>query len=1615
MSPAPPSRAEKVFAVTALMLLASFTALLFSAPRAQAITYVRGPISSDTTWGIADTTYIVVGHVTVLPGVQLSILPGTTVRFNAGIGLWVEGALLADGIPGNPIQFLLNSTLLPVTWRGIQFNATATGSVTNSVFDRSDVAVAADGSSPFVADNLVQWAGFFGFYLANSDTVLSGNTVLRAGVVGIYAFGGAPQILSNVVNGTTVGIEVEGTSWPIIASNTVTNVTGTFALGIYTLPGVTPQIWGNIVAGVVGSRGPNGGFPGSDGGFGGIAIGILVSGAPWAGVWSNAIDAVAGGRGGNGRENLGGQGGAGGPGGPAGGVIHTGTLEVDSSGNVVSNVVGGRGGDGGGGGGTSRGGKGGDGGYATAVQTFDAMTSAAWIGFTIDDVTGGPGGDGGSGTASVGAGGAGGDAYGIFGWNTRGNATWNWVGTITGGLGGNSTAAASGRSAGGAGGDAIGVIFNFLSGEGSIRENGLSGISGGQGGRGASGGPGGNATGALSFGTGIGGFNLTTASSNWFEFLTGGEGGVGDSIGGQGGSATAVAAANVQLVLSGNGAWTLTGGNGGDGTSAGRGGDAAGLIAVRVPKGTSTNEWLAIVSGGAPGVGVAPPPSFGAGFYAVGSPAIRTELTIENATILSTSDFDLAVDNYANATTISTDFDGGRVEIGTAGNLTVRNYLAVNVYWPDGFTLVPGARIRVRDNAVYPFDFVTPTGQASWLLVTDRIYINSNTATENVTEVEVSYLAFAFLNNPRHVAMPSDVTEDFVMDDKEAPSSAAGVLPAYTRSWTFNVSYTASDGNGTGLRNITLWYRLNGTGGWIAFATQPAGASGVFTFSATADGTYEFATTADDNAGNVEPGPGANDTWTIVDTVAPGSHVVLLPTYTNTSSFTVSWEPDPGVTDIATYTIQYRRNGGPWTDWLVGTTLTGATFPADPPSGTYEFRSLATDAAGNVEVPPTVNDTWTIVDIVAPLSSVRPLGTYQASLNFTVTWGPDFDTTDIASYRIEVRDDGGPWTVWIASTTATSSIFGGVDGHLYAFRSIATDRAGNVEPVPAGNDTWTIVDVTPPTSAVAALPLYTIATTVAVSWGPTGGTTDIATYTLEVSDNGGAWTAVPGYVGTTLTSGSFTGVDGHRYAFRSIATDRAGNVEPAPAGNDTWTIVDATGPTSSHSLSGPVGANGWYLGSVSVTLTASDATSGILSLSYRVDGGSWTSYTAPFTVSGDGSHTVDYFAVDNAGWTETVRTASVSIDTAPPATSAALSGTTGTNGWWRSSVVVTLTPTDGASGVASTSYRIDGGAWQTYTAPFVVSGDGGHVVAYASTDRAGNVGTTASTTIDIDSVAPTVTTSTPRGANVNTTPAIVITFNEPMNRSSVELAFSLSPDMNGAFSWSADSRTLTFTPARALDPGTTYVVFLDTRARDAAGNPLGATYSFAFATVAAPAGFALGDSWWILALIGALAGGALFVVARRRAAASAKPAPTPVAAAKKDSVSTIDDVFLLYRDGVLIKHETRRLKPDIDTDILSGMLTAVQQFVKDSFRSEEGELDELTFGQMHILIGRGKWVILAAMIQGEGTDAMMEQVKRCVGDMEEHAWDQLDGWDGDMVLARALSPYIKKLVRGEYA
>jgi hypothetical protein len=94
--------------------------------------------------------------------------------------------------------------------------------------------------------------------------------------------------------------------------------------------------------------------------------------------------------------------------------------------------------------------------------------------------------------------------------------------------------------------------------------------------------------------------------------------------------------------------------------------------------------------------------------------------------------------------------------------------------------------------------------------------------------------------------------------------------------------------------------------------------------------------------------------------------------------------------------------------------------------------------------------------------------------------------------------------------------------------------------------------------------------------------------------------------------------------------------------------IDENPPVSDISMDDPNGLNDWYTSSVQITLSATDDYSGVANIYYKIDGGSQSSYTSPVTVSDDGSHTFEFWAVDNVGNTETSKQVTFKIDKTDP-------------------------------------------------------------------------------------------------------------------------------------------------------------------------------------------------------------------------------------------------------------------------------------------------------------------------------------------------------------------------------
>lgn len=183
-------------------------------------------------------------------------------------------------------------------------------------------------------------------------------------------------------------------------------------------------------------------------------------------------------------------------------------------------------------------------------------------------------------------------------------------------------------------------------------------------------------------------------------------------------------------------------------------------------------------------------------------------------------------------------------------------------------------------------------------------------------------------------------------------------------------------------------------------------------------------------------------------------------------------------------------------------------------------------------------------------------------------------------------------------------------------------------------------------------------------------------------------------------------------------------------GIDSAAVADTTPPVVSASTSVAPNANGWNNGAVTVSFSATDA-GGVKEIKYTVGGGSTTTVSgasASTTLSAEGVHDVQYWAVDNAGNTAAAQSLSVKIDTTAPSISAASSPAANGAGWNNEPVTTSFSCSDALSGIDACASSVE------------TSVEGTTTVTGSATDLAGNTAS-ASTTVKIDMTAPSCTSS----------------------------------------------------------------------------------------------------------------------------------------------------------------------------------------------------------------------------------------------------------------------------------
>jgi hypothetical protein len=104
----------------------------------------------------------------------------------------------------------------------------------------------------------------------------------------------------------------------------------------------------------------------------------------------------------------------------------------------------------------------------------------------------------------------------------------------------------------------------------------------------------------------------------------------------------------------------------------------------------------------------------------------------------------------------------------------------------------------------------------------------------------------------------------------------------------------------------------------------------------------------------------------------------------------------------------------------------------------------------------------------------------------------------------------------------------------------------------------------------------------------------------------------------------------------------------------------------------------------------------------------------------------------------------------------------------------------------------------------------------------------------------------------------------------------------------------------------------------------------------------------------------------------------------------------------------------MDNEVLSGMLVAIQSFVKDSFKDESAtQMQRLDFGEKTILIEKGDHLFLAVVLHGGSPGSTPKRMKQVIDTIETEHRTDLSSWDGDLESLRGVKDMTAPLLGGK--
>jgi large repetitive protein len=290
------------------------------------------------------------------------------------------------------------------------------------------------------------------------------------------------------------------------------------------------------------------------------------------------------------------------------------------------------------------------------------------------------------------------------------------------------------------------------------------------------------------------------------------------------------------------------------------------------------------------------------------------------------------------------------------------------------------------------------------------------------------------------------------------PPSAPAALTATANGSSVSLTWTAATDN-VGVTGYRV--HRSTSSGFTATADNQIATTATpgYVDGSAPVGTVYYLVTAVDAAGNV--GQQSNEaavTVTPPDTTPPSAPTGLAGSATG-STMSLTWTASSDDVAVAGYRV-YRSSTANFTPGpanLVGTSATTSYSDPGLAMGTYYYRVVAVDAAGNAST--SSNEATTSVPDYTPPSAPPKVASAVAGAASTLTWAPASDNVAVTGYRV-YRSTTSSFTPGagnqVGTTSTTTFIQTALAAGTYYYLVAAADAAGNLS-LPSAQVAATVV------------------------------------------------------------------------------------------------------------------------------------------------------------------------------------------------------------------------------------------------------------------------------------------------------------------------------------------------------------------------------------------------------------------------------------------------------------------------------------------------------------------------------------------------------------------------------